>query len=748
MRLRTHQDEREPLGPLERQTSMRPRWWSAVVALLIATATTTVVASPVAAATTLELEAGWNGSYHPGEEIPVRVRVTADRLLRGELEVVLGDGGMGATPSVVRPVEVPGGNAKEFLFVVPSGIEQPGEVRAVLRGAAGVVAEGTARVEPAGDTELVGLLPGALAGRSVPDTAPLAIDAGTATFSEVDAAVLASPGALASLDVLGAAAGELTGLGGAGTDAVLAWVTAGGHLLVDDGRGVEVAGLPDAWQPGADGRSRAGLGEVVSVDGALAAGRFAGLVEPTPVERSGSGQFSSGEPIDATLARDAGLRLPQLGWLVGFLAAYVLLAVPVTLTVLRRRGRGELGWVALPLVALAFTGGGYLAGRDLRSGTTTAHATVVTSSDVGAVATTSIGVVSIGGGTVATTFPATWAVAASASSWSGPRTPVVAAQTNDGIELRQRLQPGEFGIRSATGPVDLGGALDVTATSDGNSRISGTIRSSLPFDLEEVAVFQGQSGVLVGVVPAGGETAWELDVTGGEDPFSGGARSTWRGASGMDRAPDPTSIVAFPLWERFDATSPGGYRSAGSVAVAGWTRAFTPPAGIGAGDLEGRTLVVTTGAVAAAPGPLSDVSVRTEKIRSPITSMGQGGGAFEDRAAFVFRYTLPSALGLAVDTAALVVRTTVPGVALEVWRDGAWLAVEPGTEPQDQGGARGDPNGTIAVGGAGGLLGPPLDHRLPAGAARDGVLWIRATGGQDPFLMDGFDSVTLRQAAP
>src|SRR5690606_36043680 len=153
---------------------------------------------------------------------------------------------------------------------------------------------------------------------------------------------------------------------------------------------------------------------------------------------------------DNALARDAGLRVPQIGWLVGFLAAYVLVAVPLTLTVLRRRGRGELGWVALPLVALGFTAGGWLAGRGVRDDTTVAHATVVRISEAGAGATTGVGVVSNGGGRVTTTFRATWHATGTGNEWFGPRTPVVAAATNDGVALTQRLQPGEFGVRAAT----------------------------------------------------------------------------------------------------------------------------------------------------------------------------------------------------------------------------------------------------------------------------------------------------------
>ena len=671
------------------------------------------------AATTLEVEAGWEGSYRPGRSLPVRVTVTADRLLRGDLRVELA--GMTFAPTVERRLEVPGGSAEEHLFVLPSTGEQPGtEVRAVLRADDEVVASGTSVVQPAGDTELVGLTEGALAGRTLPGTAALAVDVGTATFSLVDTLVLGTPGALGSLDVLGVGAGELVALDGAGLDVILAWVAEGGHLLVDEAPGLAVPGLPESWQTGPDGRQRAGLGEVISVDGALADGRFGGLVEPTPVERSGGSPFGTGEPIDAALARDAGLRLPKLSWLVGFLGVYVVVAVPVTLTILRRRGRGELGWVALPLLALAFTGGGYLAGRDLRSGATASHATIVSSTAAGAVATSSVGVVSQAGGTVTTTFPAGWVPSVSGAFGRGPGTTVSAVETNDGTELRQRLQPGEFGIGAATGPVDLGGSLEVTASSVEDGLLSGLIRSTLPFDLTDVAVFQGGSNVRVGSVPAGGEVPWTLEVTTTTDMFNAGAPSAWPEASGFDAPPDPDSVVALPLWERFDAQSRAGYRSAGSVVVAGWTRAFTPPADTGDRDLEGRTLVVSTTAVEDG-GVVTDVGVRTEMVRSPVDENG-----FTDEP-FVFKYTLPA--GEPVDTGSLVLRTTVVGTFMDVWRDGAWVRLEPA--PAD------------APAGAGAQ---PFDHRLPPDASRQGVVWARATGGVDGYLMDAVDTVTLRRA--
>lgn len=684
----------------------------------------------------IELEVGWSGRYHPGEGLPVRVRVAADRLVRGDLEVSVDARGFMTVPSVVVPVEVPGGSTKEYLVVIPTAIEPSGvEVVASFEGSG--LAEGRSRAEPAGDTELVGLLPGVLAGRRLPGTAPLAVDVGTAQFSAVDPAALATPGALSSLDVLGVATGELGSLGSDAKAEVLAWIAGGGRLLADDPAGSDVAGLPAEWQPGETGRSRAGHGEVRSTGGAMAAGAFTGLVEPTPAGRSGAERFGNHEPMDATLAFDAGLRIPQLGWLVGFLLAYVLVAVPLTLTVLRRTGRGELGWLVLPLVSLVFTGAGYLAGRDLRDDAVTSHGTVLTLTDVGARATAHLGAVSNAGGTVTTSFPASWSVVPSGNQFFGPTAPVAAGLTNEGLELRQRLQPGQFGITAATGPVALEGGLEITATATGD-HIEGTLRSTLPFDLEDVGVLQGQQGTRVGSLVAGGEATFQLPLgVGGDhgDPFMGPARELWPEAAGFDRPPDRSGVVALALWDAFESRSPAGFRSPGSVVVAGWTRDFVPPVSEAPGTLKGRTLVVSTAAVAS-EGPAEPGSVRTELVRSAVSHDGGFSGG-----SFVWRFTAPDG-STGFDTAALLLRAPQQGLALDVWRDGAWQPLEA------DGGA---PAGAAGPRDFEGFLGPSSDRRLPAGAAGGGVLWIRGTprddGHVDPFLIPLVDVVTVRGAA-
>ena len=62
----------------------------------------------------LSLEAGWAGAFDPTAPIPVRVTITADRLIRGTL-VVEADG---FVPNSL-PIEVAGGSRKRILMVLP-----------------------------------------------------------------------------------------------------------------------------------------------------------------------------------------------------------------------------------------------------------------------------------------------------------------------------------------------------------------------------------------------------------------------------------------------------------------------------------------------------------------------------------------------------------------------------------------------------------------------------------------------------
>ena len=192
---------------------------------------------PALAATSLHVTGAYDGSYVPGRPMAVRVQITADRLVRGRLEVSTAEG----TP-VGLPVEVPGGSSKEFLVVLPAWLSFNFDgavgVQARLRDGSTDIATGDAILQSSTGQELVGLLPGALGGRSVPGAAPLAVDAGTAHFAALGPAELAqAPDSLGPVSTIAAAADELVRLPAATRTALLAWVEQGGHLLVDADRG-------------------------------------------------------------------------------------------------------------------------------------------------------------------------------------------------------------------------------------------------------------------------------------------------------------------------------------------------------------------------------------------------------------------------------------------------------------------------------------------------------------------------------
>ncbi len=729
------------------------RFAAATLATVLVVVALVASPAPASAATVLEVDGGYAGSYRAGVPVPVRVRIAADRLLRGELEVQA-SAGFGDAVTVVVPVEAPGGTVKEVVVVAPTNTGAGRtDVVAVLRQDGVEVARGSAGVQPTSDQELVGLLAGVLGGRDAPAAAPLAVDVGTARFSALGPAELAAaPASLAALDVVGAAPDDLAALDEAARAGILAWVGEGGFLLVDSAPGDQIAGLPADWQP--DGRPRvaAGLGEVRVTDGAMAAGNWAGLVEPTPVASGQGNQFFGGFPLDGALATDAGLRIPRLGWLVGFLVAYVLVAVPLTLTILRRRGRGELGWVAVPLVALVFTAASYAAGREARGGTTAGHATVVHVTDAGGVATTSVGLVSPGGGLVEVAYPRRWAPAGRAVSSGGPPAQLRATLASAGTSITQQLDVGQFGVHRASGPVALEGRLEVTATATDATTVEGTVRNTLPFALEEVAVLQDQSGEAIGRLEAGEERTWSLEVSSDGDPFPGPAAEAWPEASGFNASPDPDSVVAFPLWSEFEASAGADVLAPGTVVAAGWTRDYVPPLDVPGSSLSGRTLMVATGPVVSGPAGLVSPAVGTTTVRGPFLN----GGMFDETAPVVFRLTLPTAseVAPAVDPAALVVRA--PEVlALETWSDGAWREMTAGGASDRDG-----PGGDVAGPGQPGfgfagpgpqMFGPVAEHALAPEAVEAGVVWVRARaavfGMLDPYALATSTVVTLGPAS-
>jgi hypothetical protein len=690
--------------------------WSALVAAVVASV---AWVSPASAETTLQVDAGYAGSFVAGQAVPVRVRVSADRLMRGTLEV--GIGSPESAVPVAMPVEVPGGSQKEFLIVAPSGMDpaQSPDVVARLLQDGQIVGSARVTIRSPVDTEIVGLLPGALRGRPVPGPAPLAVDAGTARFAAVGGGDLEqAPASLGPLSTLVADLDEIGRLAPGARAGVLRWIEDGGRLLVDAARGQVVPGLPDAWQPGPRGRAAAGLGEVVATAGAVAAGRWSGLVEPSG-RGTASGRFGGEMPLASTLAADAGLRTPEIGWLVGFLVAYVVVAGPVVFFAVRRRGRPELAWVAVPLVALLFTSGSWAVGRNLRKATELVHASILSTGTGGPVASTYVGVFSRSGETARIGFPSGWSTGTFADV-GGAATPNLVTQTSDGPEARLALTTGQFGMVQGSGPasVDGAGTLQVNATSDAGGRVTGSVRNTTPFRLDGVALFVGSDAVGVGALSPGEERPFS--VLTGQGRFDGGNPEfmVW-GALGLG-APD--GMADFALWQAAQSTAGLNLLSPDSVVAAGWTKDFVPDVRVGGRKArpEGRTVVLGRADVRLpATGPAT-AAARRDIVRDPFSGrFGRGAGA-----GAVVRFVFPDG----ADTSNLTM-SNMFGSA-EIWQDGAWQAAR-----CEAAACQGpDLKGVQACNAGAPCPLPPqlfpgaVKLVVPAAAVRDGVAYIRVPG--------------------
>lgn len=699
-------------------------WW----ALALAVVAPVVVAGPAAAETTIEVEAGYGGWFVPGKDVPVRVRIAADRLVRGSLEIGVGRPENGAP--VAMAVEVPGGSQKEFILTTTAGFSENPEVTARLHQGGDLIASGQTTARATADTELVGVLPGALGGRVPPVAASLAVDAGTARFAALGEPELAlGPASLGPLSTVAANADDLIRLTPAARAGILRWIEDGGRLLVDTARGEAVGGLPDAWQPGQRGRAPAGLGEVVATGGAIAAGRWSGLVEPSAWGApSNAGRFGPDTSLPIALASDAGLRTPELGWLVAFLAVYVVAVGPALFFAVRRRGRPELAWVAVPLVALVFSSGSYLVGRDLRNATQLVHASVLSSGPGGPRATTSVGVFSRSGETARIGFPAGWTSGGfQGLGQSGP-VPALVTTTAEGPDARLPLDAGQFGVVSGRGPAPGGGGgLEITASGDPNGRISGTVRNPTEFRLEDVAVFAGVEGTLVGTLGAGEERTFTLARAA---QFHGPPAEfrVWGGMVPDGRGPNGN----LALWQA--AVSDGGmnFRAPGVVVAAGFTTDFSPELRVAGGSKRphGQTLVLGREAVDASPdGPL-ELLVRRDVLRDPFTARrGFPGGRS------IVRFVLPEG----EDASTLVLRGQFPSP--ELWRDGAWEPAQcqgPDCE-HVVGGQRGVADQGVIRGGPAGI-----ELAVPPAAVRDGVLYVRVPG---PASLEMPSPLTLGRSA-
>lgn len=803
-------------GTIARGTRTLVRIACAAIATVATTiALASVSAAPASADTTMGAEAVAPIAPLTGGSIPVIVTLKSDRLVDGVLSVA--DGGFGVSGSPMA-VQVAGGTEKQLVFLAQvqtgmGGMATVGDadlqVRLVFTVDGAVAAERTVQVPTDAWVEPVGVLPALAEASPPPASSPLRFEAGTASLRTIPASVLAAgAGALDPFGTIVGAADDLARLDEGQRRTVLDWVAHGGHLLVD-ADAAPVDGLPDAWQP-RSGWAVAGAGEVRLAHGAAGRGEWETLLEPTAAEL-GNRQLQGSQlsvpvgPISLTadLASDSGFRMPDFSVLLLVLAAYVVVVGPVVFVILAKSRRRMRFWTVVPALALLTSGGLVVAGGRLRSDTDSAQATVIEETAAGSSGRLNALIGSAGGGGVDLRYPAGWrgdlppadmnggmvfgvggdfgsfggggfGFSGASNSGSTRLTPVVSSA--DASRSRLELDPGEYEIVAASGPVVAGSGLAVDAAfTDGS--LAGTVTNRSSAALTDVVVLNDDLAIKVGDLAAGASVAFDADdaargalpeqalwdlrsdvgnvggmstgmaigmpvptmagafiscVDSGDgrgEVCTTGAGPAIDGAEGSDvvsplnprmLAAGQDNPVSGAAWLAYVQGAGRSLRSPDQITVVGWSGGAAELLSVdGRGPVDrGRTAHVLR-ANARIDGDLRTGGVRIERVRGTDLRTTRGPGADLAVNGPLTRVLLPPTIDdEELDPSTVVVSFPRQVTRAQVWVGNGWRLVTA------DGGAR-------------------LRLRLSADSVRDGVVYLR-TGFGEEFLQPGLGAAAGR----
>jgi len=385
--------------------------------------------------------------------------------------------------------------------------------------------------------------------------------------------------------------------------------------------------------------------------------------------------FSNG-PLENALARDSGFGLPSTNVVLPIMALYAILIGPLAFFVLNRMGKGQLLWFALPALAFLFTAGIWVAGSVLRANTADAHGSIVEIRDDSATAQSLILRSSRNGGTSTIDLPSGWKAEMSGTRFSGGSTG--ATRLIDGQTIAADLDAGAFALMAASGPAPgLAGGIEVSALSEKNGLITGTVTNRLDVAIDDVAVFAPFMGVNIGTVAAGESKTFELAGAEVNPRFQEPVDLTvWPGTNGFEFdpfgqpiAPDSDSPVAIELWTSFMQSNTGRVRNLGEVTVVGWTRDL--PSELDSDITQGRTALVRKAPVDFGDTFTDMASART-LIRGPeqVERRNNFERGFEVTSAW--RFDLP--LSVDPDSVALEISSSMSIV--ELWDGTEWLELE------------------------------------------------------------------------
>ncbi|HVL51472.1 MAG TPA: hypothetical protein VM754_08250 [Actinomycetota bacterium] len=495
-------------------------------------------ASPV----NIIVNAGYEQRYLPGKSVPVSIILESTRAVAGDLEVfsLAPDGS-----SLVRavPMEIPAGGRKQFDLVVPAAGLPTSRLQVSVVESGETLASARVELINTGRQLLVGILdeqiPGGIAGVRLEPTG-----------HELRPAVvppewLSLGGkALQPLSYLILDADRARGLPEADLQAVFDWTVSGGRLVVTTRDPSSLDWLPqgwqsewsqtgEGWQPAGTGSGRtiaggavsspAGLGLVAVVPNAGPsdlAPVLAGLT-PAPSSAGGFSDMFGAPSVDfellGALSANAGGAI-RLGWLVGFLVLYVLIAGPLNYLLLRRKGRKELAWITVPVLALLFSGVAYGLARGARGGLSVEQANVVFATAEGHASQRVITVSSGSGGRQRVDFETRDAIEPwGMGGFDGFGGATVARRRKvvrlTGTGSQAILQTSPFSAGIAQGSLDESpGYLDSALTWDG-SGFAGTVTNRTQMKLDVVLISPGRRDLAVGELEPGASQEVNLEAS-------------------------------------------------------------------------------------------------------------------------------------------------------------------------------------------------------------------------------------------
>lgn len=454
---------------------------------------------------TMTVEAGYGGSFRPGSRVPVTVVIKSTRAAAGELEVIVDRFGSRNVQSFA--FEITGGGRKRFDLLVPAPLGEQAE-SILVRARDGKEVLARERVGLVRPTDvLIGFL-----GVDIPpvvSTVDLVPTGKRPVSHRVDEerAALGAP-ALRPLSHLIVDLESTERLGPAIGSAITGWVSEGGRLILI---GPSPLAVPD-WAPASWGRdptatitSRfAGIGEVVKVpaDGGLSsldANQWRQVLRPVLSEPVVTGsEQSAAFQLANRLTRPRRARL-ELDMFFLFVLLYVVLVAPVNYLILKRRGRRELAWVTIPLLAAIFSGVAYGFARADNDLSRVHQASVSLLTDGTGVTSQLVALGAAARSEIQVFFPSRYAH--SVSFGEGFGTIRTASVSGKGTTVELRTAP--FSVAAAIGGGEsVDGHLEAKLSWDGDGYF-GTVTNRTRFRLDEVRLLAGPDSAAVGTLRPG-----------------------------------------------------------------------------------------------------------------------------------------------------------------------------------------------------------------------------------------------------